>query len=253
MKNIAVFITFYNEKVDYVVECLDSVILSKKDFLKYYPDNDVKIYVSFDDKNNLDIIDYVKGLNRDDIIININKQNLGCPKNSNVLLRMLPSNTDLVLRLDGDDVMVFNRIRITYEIFYNYDFFADVSMIGCNTTNPTFWNKSIMKLFAMNNYQHYNNVAQFEFNPICHSTIAFRYKDIIGNNVFYDENINLYCDLDLYLNVMSHGLTIMIVPDALVYYRDNNVGSMLRSGKDYSSEISYLQNKYKNFRCNVYL
>jgi len=73
MKNIAVLITFYNEKVDYVVECLDSVILSKKDFLKYYPDNDVKIYVSFDDKNNLDIIDYVKGLNRDDIIININE------------------------------------------------------------------------------------------------------------------------------------------------------------------------------------
>lgn len=251
MKKINIIIPFYNECIDYIQECLDSVILSKKDFLKYYPDNEVMIYVSFDDKDNIDIIDYVKDLQRDDIIININDQRLGFAGNNNVLLHILPNDTDLVIRIDGDDVMVYNRIRITYEVF-GYDFFSDVSIIGSNTTNPTYWNRNIVHLEAMLQNRRYNRVDQFKFNSICHSTIAFRYKDIVCNNIFYDEYFSCYGDLDFYLNVLQHNRVLMLIPDALVYYRNNNSNSILHSWKkEYLKEIDYIKHKYKDYSCDI--
>ena len=112
---VSVLIPFYNTKIDYIKECLDSV-------RNQIFDNFIEIVIINDgSESNLtdQVIDYIKNLNtenREFKIFNLDK-NYGLPYALNKGLELCSFN--YVARMDSDDIMKLDRIQKQYDFMIN--------------------------------------------------------------------------------------------------------------------------------------
>ena len=65
-------------------------------------------------------------------------------------------------------------------------------------------------------------------------------------DIKYDNNLKCTQDYDFYLNVLSHKLKLLLIPDALVFYRIYPDAEKPDNLRDYSGEFMILRHKYNN-------
>ena len=65
-------------------------------------------------------------------------------------------------------------------------------------------------------------------------------------DIKYDNNLKCTQDYDFFLNILSHKLKLLLIPDALVFYRLYPDAEKPDNIWDYSGEFMILRHKYNN-------
>ena len=91
-----------------------------------------------------------------------------------------------------------------------------------------------------------NEVHSLEKNILIHSTIAYRINHLREFDIKYDNCLKCTQDYDFYLNVLSHKLKLLLIHDALVFYRIYPDAEKPDNIRDYSGEFMILRHKYNN-------
>ena len=156
----------------------------------------------------------------------------------------------LVIYIDSDDMMMYNRILVQYEIFTKYDNWKNISFCATTTVTPNVHinRATCYKYFS---YSLFNTIEWFRDNIIIHPTIAYKIDDIRKYNIKYDDNFKCIQDFDFYLNILKHKLIILLIPDALTYYREYDDAEKPDSNRDYQGELEKLKFKYNNQELNL--
>lgn len=248
--NICVCVCFYNTKAEYLEECFLSIHNAVWFFKRYYPEIPIEVHVLDDgttDKQTLDMfynqillkynyIKYWKHNHNTSISIAINS-----------LYKHTPEHA-LVIYMESDDMMMYNRIVVQYEVMTKYDYWKDITMCCTNTCTPNIYNNNLNKLSLYSNYTILDSPNQLLRNTICHPSICYKIDDIRKKNIKYDENLKWLIDYDFYLNILEHNLKILYISDSLIWWRqylDNDIHNKAIY-RDYGNELNMLRVKHNN-------
>ena len=81
-------------------------------------------------------------------------------------------------------------------------------------------------------------------NIICHPTITYKINDIRSNNIKYDDNLKCTQDFDFYLQILSKNLKILLVSDALTWWRQYSLEDKPDFDRHYNDELEVIRSKY---------
>ena len=84
-------------------------------------------------------------------------------------------------------------------------------------------------------------------NIICHPTIAYKINDIRSNNIKYDDNLKCTQDFDFYLQILSKNLKILLISDALTWWRQYPLEEKPDANRNYRDELDLIRIKYNVF------
>ena len=252
--SIHIIICSYNTKLKYLIECFDSVKFAIS-YFKSYNNDHIPIYVNICNDGSTDPIVniYLNKLVKENknYTLVINDRNMGLAHSINKLLDNIEPNA-LVINMDSDDIMIFNRILVQYEVMTKYEHFNNITMCATNTVNPSLYNNCPERRENLYNFKILNKKEDELMNLICHPSICYKIDDLNKYNIRYDESIMNVEDWDFFFNVLDHNLNILLIPDALIYYRyHHNHAYGVRYNGQYNSEIfSQLENKW-NVKLNL--
>ena len=249
--NVCVIVCFYNTNPKYLEECFKSIDIAVWMFKRYYGDVPVEVHVMDDGSDNIDTINmfnkivneykYIKHWKHEHnttLATAINDLNVYTPEHA------------LVVYIDSDDMMAANRLIIQYEVMHNYDHWKDITMCATITYTPNSTMRNNLNIFSR--YYNYNVISKIDDMPqniICHPTIAYKIDDLRNNNIKYDDNFKCVQDFEFYVHIMSKGLKILLIPDALTWWRQYPLSQRPDSNRPYVSELDKIKRKY--FRSNL--
>lgn len=251
--NICIIVCFYNTNPKYLEECFRSIDNAIWMFKRYYS-IPVNVHVMDDGTDNIDTINmfgdivdaefkYIKWWRHEtntNLSTSINDLNKHTPENS------------LVIYIDSDDVMLPNRILVQYETFTQDEQWNDITLCCGNTCNINATNDDMMKLYYHINYKIINNINLMQQNIICHPTIAYKINHLRKYNIEYDNNLECAQDFDFYLNILSHNLKILFIPDAVTLWRQYPLEEKPNPNRNYEGALGTIQVKYYNFNLKFY-
>jgi hypothetical protein len=162
----------------------------------------------------------------------------------NDLNSFTPDNA-LVVYIDSDDIMAPNRLITQYEVMTKYEQWKDITLCASLTTNKVCKtdNFNFMHYYA---YRIFDKIKFLERNIIVHSGIAYKINHLREFDIKYDNCLKCTQDYDFYLNILSHELKILLIPDALVFYREYPDTQKPDNNRDYYTEFNTIRNKYNN-------
>ena len=244
--NVCICVCFYNTNPLYLEECFKSIDLAIWLFRRKYKDVPVELHVMDDGSDNTET------LNMFDKIMNEYKY-IKCWKHAhnttlsvaiNDLNVFTPDNA-LVIYIDSDDIMAPNRLITQYEVMTKYDQWKDITLCASLTTNKTIKTDNL-NFIHYYRYRTLNEVHSLEKNFLIHSTIAYRINHLREFDIKYDNNLKCTQDYDFFLNILSHKLKLLLIPDALVFYRIYPDAEKPDNLRDYYSEFMIIRHKYNN-------
>ena len=244
--HICVCVCFYNTNPLYLDECFKSIDMAIWLFHRKYENVPVELHVMDDGSDNIETLNmfdqimdnykYIKywrhGHNTT-LSVAINNLNAFTPDNA------------LVVYIDSDDIMAPNRLITQYEIMTKYERWKDITLCASLTTNKT-GKTDNFNYIRYYNYDILTQIYQLDRNYIVHSTVAYKINHLREFDIKYDNYLKCTQDYDFYLNILQKKLQILLVPDALVYYRQYPDSEKPDPNRDYYNEFNILRHKYDN-------
>ena len=205
---ISIILPVYNEKLNYLTACLESI---KNQTFK---DWECVLVVESDRIDNINLLkNWCAADNRFLLVTPATRLGLAGSLNLGVEL----SNTDIIARMDSDDVMFPQRLELQLKFLEEN---PDVSIVGCNYELIDHEGKKI-------GYRRYPSGGfllglYFQFRcGLAHPSVILRKSDFISLNG-YDSNLSYCEDLDLWLRYRRVGAKIRNMDQALIRYRRAN-------------------------------
>ena len=193
--------------------------------------------------SNDDTINIVKLFNDDRVVIIQNENKLGLADSLNKGIKIAKGK--YIARIDADDLADIDRFKIQYEFLEKNE---EYSLCGTWQEHFGINTDHIHKVPLSNDDIKANLIYNCE---ICHSTVMFRKKDFVDNNLFYDSS-KYAEDYELWTRAINK-LKFINLPQILGKYRvgsDNITQKKLELISNESSELAY-KNITKNLKVNV--
>lgn len=244
--HICICVCFYNTNPLYLEECFKSIDMAIWLFHRKYEKVPVELHVMDDGSDNnetlnmfdqiMDNYKYIKywrHAHNTTLSVAINDLNSFTPDNA------------LVVYIDSDDIMAPNRLITQYEVMTKYEQWEDVTLCASLSTNKVCKtdNFNFMHYYG---YRIFDKVDFLERNIIVHSGIAYKINHLREFAIKYDNYLKCTQDYDFYLNILSHKLKILLIPDALVFYREYPDALKPDNNRDYYGEFNIIRHKYNN-------
>lgn len=246
ISNVCVCVCFYNTNPKYLEESFLSIDNAIWFFKRYY-DVPVDVYVMDDGSDNIETINMFEHIHQKYPYIKLYKHehNTTLAVAINDLHDQMPDDA-LVIYIDSDDMMMYNRILIQYEIFTKYTWWWNITMCATPTCTPShFFNQENLNILRYYRYVILNKLDDMLYdNYIMHPTIAYKINHIRQYNIKYDETLKCTQDYDFYLQLLSKNLDILLIPDAITYWRIYPDSEKPDSNRDYDGERDLILKKY---------
>jgi len=206
--SISVIMSIFNEKEDWLIKSITSVInQSFKNFEFIIINDNPKRGLNDDILNKFRIKD-----NR--IIIIKNNKNIGITKSLNIGLKKAKGK--YIARMDADDISLPERFLKQFNFMENHK-----QYVACGSFISVFGKINRDDKSLPTNYNQFKNVL-FIKNPLPHPTAFIRNKIIKENKIEYDENLKYSQDYGLWAELSKYGF-LTNIPEILLRYRvDNN-------------------------------
>lgn len=246
INNVCVCVCFWNTNPKYLEECFLSIHNAVWLFKRYYSEIPIEVHVLDDGTTNEETLDmfYNQILQKYDYIKYWKLDyHTNLPTAINSLHKHTPKHS-LVIYMDSDDMMIYNRIIVQYEVMTKYKRWKDITLCCTNTCTPNMYNDNLNKISLYSNYTILDSPNQLLKNTICHPSICYKIDDIRCENVKYDENIKWLTDYDFYLNILSHRLKILYITDSLLWWRQYPLSERPDFDRKYSEDLDLLKKKY---------
>lgn len=218
---ISILIPIYNTNIDYIRACFDSI--DNQTFKNYE-------VVVVDDGSSFDIATFLDCYLSNSQYKIFHKTHEGISKALNYGLSQCKSN--LVARMDADDIMHPQRLEKQLEYFTNHS--ADIvgtqmqlfGSLNYTTNHPPILNRAVM-----------SHLDWF----INHPTVMYN-KDKILNVGGYNANFDGVEDLELWCRTLSNNFIIHNISEVLLFHRRHTHNSGWE--KDHSGTIKQILNYY---------
>ncbi len=233
-EKIAVIMTAYNEKPEWVTECVESVLGQTYENIRLYvlldnPDNDElkKLLQSYSEKNN-------------NILFYQNKENLGLIASLNKLLGIVTES--YIARMDADDICTPERLEKEMQFLEknNLDFvMSDCSFLYSDGKKGNGTSIPDLEGDYFNEAQAYGNVSM-------HSTWLLKKEvyDALGG--YRDVR---YCeDYEFTLRAIQQGFKLGRMSDELVVYRLRDGSITFLNAKEQFEKARLLRYMYRKNR-----
>lgn len=223
---ISILIPIYNTPIDYIKECLDSI--DSQTFKDYE-------VVVVNDGSNDEVTNFLNSLIQDKYSI-YHQQKSGISKALNFGLSKC--KYDLIARMDGDDIMLPDRLEKQFNFFQN----NQVDILGGQ-----------MELFGKNSSitNHLQDIPKDIMRItdwfMNHPTIMFR-KELILKIGGYNSNFDGTEDLELWCRSLANGLVLKNLPDIIVRHRRHDDNATSRNNMN---EILRKNFELRNYYLNI--
>jgi glycosyltransferase involved in cell wall biosynthesis len=195
---ISILIPIHNTKISFIKDCLDSI---ESQTLKDYE------VIIINDGSDIEVTEFLKSISNKKYKI-YHREKLGI---SNALnYGISECKYDIIARMDADDIMLPNRLRIQYD-YLNHN--KDVDILG-----------SQMEIFGYKTGVT-NHPLVIDRNIILtthwfmnHPTVMFK-KNIINKIGGYDSSFDGLEDLELWCRALYNGCKLEYLKDVLLRYR----------------------------------
>ncbi|MGV8141085.1 MAG: glycosyltransferase [Candidatus Woesearchaeota archaeon] len=202
---ISVIMSVYNDS-KFVKQSIESILRQTFSDFEFIIINDCS------KDNTLDIIKQFQKKDRRIKVIN-NKENIGLTKSLNKGLNI--ARGQYIARIDSDDWSALNRFEIQHAYLERN---PDIFMIGSDC--KLVFGKYILPSTGIVTGVDTIRIKSAKRNCMTHSSLMFRNN----SSLRYREKFKYSQDYDLILNILSRGLNIDNLSDALVYFRINEKG-----------------------------
>jgi len=186
MNKISVLMTVYNDYL-FLEEAINSILVQT------FSDFEFLIVVEFNSSPKvIKIIEKYKSIDSR-IKIFYNSKKLGISGSLNKGIRL--SSCEYIARMDSDDVCIENRLERQLKFMENN---KSITILG---TNATFIDEHGKKIGKRDDYPISDELIKSNLIFYCvlrHPTIMLRKKNIIDNNLFYDESYFATEDYELW-------------------------------------------------------
>jgi glycosyltransferase involved in cell wall biosynthesis len=223
---ISILIPIYNTTIDYIKECLDSI--DSQTFKDYE-------VIVVNDGSNDEVTNFLNSLIQDKYSI-YHQQKSGISKALNFGLSKC--KYDLIARMDGDDIMLPDRLQKQFNFFQN----NQVDVLGGQ-----------MELFGKNSSitNHLQDIPKDIMRItdwfMNHPTIMFR-KELILKIGGYNSNFDGTEDLELWCRSLANGLVLKNLPDIIVRHRRHDDNATSRNNMN---EILKKNFELRNYYLNI--
>jgi glycosyltransferase involved in cell wall biosynthesis len=223
---ISILIPIYNTPIDYIKECLDSI--DSQTFKDYE-------VIVVNDGSNDEVTNFLNSLIQDKYSI-YHQQKSGISKALNFGLSKC--KYDLIARMDGDDIMLPDRLQKQFNFFQN----NQVDVLGGQ-----------MELFGKNSSitNHLQDIPKDIMRItdwfMNHPTIMFR-KELILKIGGYNSNFDGTEDLELWCRSLANGLVLKNLPDIIVRHRRHDDNATSRNNMN---EILKKNFELRNYYLNI--
>ena len=155
------------------------------------------------------------------------------------------SNTDIIARMDSDDLCLPDRLTIQYNFLKEH---KDVSLLGTSFILIDESSNYISKKIQPETHDAIEFMMPV-IASVLHATIMF-YKEVVVQSGGYKENISFAEDHELFLRVLAAGYKMHNIQAPLYKYRSPNIIESreklkLQDMNVYKNGLSYLNEKYK--------
>ncbi len=206
---ISILIPIYNTPINYLQECFDSI--DSQTFQEYE-------VVIVNDGSNEEITEYLNSLNRDKYnVFHQNKSGISMALN----FGLQKCKFNLVARMDGDDVMLPERLEKQYRYFkYN-----DVDVLG---TQIELFGDGVEKKIT----KHPLIIARHEMANsdwfLNHPSVMFN-RDRIVSIGGYNSEFDGLEDLELWCRALLNNYKLRNLPDLLLRHRRHSDNATVRN------------------------
>lgn len=148
------------------------------------------------------------------LIPHYNGVNLGISRTRNALIQMIPAQSTYIALLDSDDVMAETRLQKQVAYLHSHprvdmvsSWFAYINehdVVGAVRTYRSLWE---------------GKNARVLFQPLCAQTCAMIRPNVFASVGVYNEALQGAEDCELWLRMLSSGLTIANIQEVLSFYR----------------------------------
>lgn len=132
---------------------------------------------------------------------------------------------DIVARMDADDIAMLNRFELQIHFLENN---KEVMILGSQALKIDSKGRIKEKMVVPLNNEDILNLIWT--NPVIHPTICFRKSKILELGS-YDSNLKRRQDYDLWLRCAKAGLKFSNLPEALLFYREDDSSSYSKKVK----------------------
>ena len=177
-------------------------------------------------------IEQIKKFKDPRIILIINKYHKGLVKSTNLGIKI--SNSDLIARIDSDDLYLVNKLKKQYNFLKKN---PEIDMVG---TNAIIWNKNSKIMLYQPLSESLIRWCMIFAVPFLHPTLMIR-KKIFYNYSFYKSDVAE--DYDLYLKLIGK-VKCANIPDFMTIIRKHPNNSSILQNKRQKLKIFNLYRKY---------
>ncbi|MFP4486355.1 MAG: glycosyltransferase family 2 protein [Campylobacterales bacterium] len=201
MPKVSVVMSVHNG-AEYLKESIDSVLSQSFDDFEF---------IIIDDGSSDSSAEIVNNYNDDRIIFIKNSSNIGLAKSLNKGIKL--SHGTYIARIDADDVMLKDRLQIQLDYMEQNQ---DIGVCGSGYTMIYRKNKTIYQPES-----HDEIFAKMFFNcPMAHPTVMIRKSVLEESNIFYNENIMVAQDYDLWSRLIVI-TKFANIKQPLIHYREH--------------------------------
>lgn len=205
MLTLAVLLPTYNA-ASYIKDSIDSIL--NQNFENFH------LYI-YDDFSTDDTENIISSYDDKRIFYRKNKINLGIAKTLNRGFEDLLNKYEYIARMDADDWSYHNRFDLQLKMFEH-----DEDLIMCGTQGYWLTEFETTPLLRWKYPVDYNalRINLLFSGSFGHSSIMFKSKFLIKNNIFYNESIRTCEDWELWTRILELG-KVKNSPEYLMKYR----------------------------------
>lgn len=243
MYRVSVIMSVYNEKVDWLHQAIESILVQGfKDF---------EFIIICDNPKYKEGINLLKSYSEKDNRIKLvfNEENIGLTKSLNKGIRCALG--EYIVRMDADDYSYPTRLE------KQVAFMDSHSKCVASGTAAYFWDgKKTRRVHRLEKYQSLRSMIVFE-SPIFHPSAIFR-RIVDGNIILYNEEFKYSQDYALWISLIQNH-QISNIDEPLIKYRISE--SQISSSKheeqrgyavlNQKNAINLLQLPFSQNECNI--
>lgn len=228
---ISILIPIYNTPIEFLKECFDSI--DNQTFEEYE-------VIIVNDGSNQEITDFLSTIDNDKYHV-FHKENGGISKALNYGLQKC--NYNLVARMDGDDIMLPDRLKKQYE----YMISNDVDILGAQM--ELFGSQTSTTNHPLNIPRDIMARSDWFMN---HPTIMFK-KNVVIELGGYNPDFDGLEDLELWCRALWKNFKIENLSDILVRHRRHDNNATVRNDINIiMQKIFFVRNHYyKNIMTSI--
>lgn len=205
MKEVTVILPFYNEKEDYAVLAVESIL--NQTFQNY------DLYIILDNPQNRGLQILMEGYEKREpkISLFINKENMGLPRTLNKLINMV--ETEFIARMDGDDISFPERLKVQRDFMITH---SDIDLCSVNIQYMDFNGRLLQKKEKLPEKPENINKCLTFLDVLVHP--GFFAKTSVLKRMKY-RNLKYAQDYDLVCRMAESGYRLANINQYLLYYR----------------------------------